>query len=79
MPGRNICNFLMLYNFSMWIIDTFQIQNIVSGAVESDVLGTMAWVIIQRLTLPMIIFFRFHAFVFCIELEKEYASKNSQQ
>jgi len=77
MPGRNMCNFFMYYNFAMWIIDTFEIQNVSSGAVESEVLGTVVWVVIQRMTLPMIIFFRFHVFVFCIELEKQYAGKKS--
>ena len=77
MPGRNMCNFLMYFNFAMWIIDTFEVQNVSSGAVESEVVGTVVWVVIQRMTLPMIIFFRFHAFVFCIELEKQYAGKDS--
>ena len=63
----------MYYNFAMWIIDTFEIQNVSSGAVESEV-----WVVIQRMTLvtlPTIMFFRFHAFVFCIELEKKREEK----
>ena len=64
-----MCNFFMYYNFAMWIIDTFEIQNVSSGAVESEVLGTVVWVVIQRMTLPMIIFFRFHVFVLCIELD----------
>jgi len=79
--------FFMYYNFAMWIIDTFEIQNKSSGAVMSEVLGKVVWVIIQHMILPMIIFMllykRFaqllmtslllilHAFVFCIELEKQ--------
>ena len=62
-------------HFQWDILLTNPIKNVSSGAVESEVLGTVVWVVIQRMTLPMIIFFRFHAFVFCIELEKKYAGK----
>ena len=72
MPGRNMCNFLMFFNFAMWLIDTFELQNGKSGAVEAEVYGLASWVLIQRMTVPLIIFFRFHAFVLCIELDKEY-------
>ena len=75
MPGRNVCNFLLLCNLAMWIIDTFELQNCDSGAVEAEIFGVGTWVVIQRLTCPLIIFFRFHAFVLCIELDKEYAGK----
>ena len=71
----------MYYNFAMWIIDTFEIQNKSSGAVMSEVLGKVVWVNIQHMILPL--YKRFaqllmtslllilHAFVFCIELEKQ--------
>ena len=36
MPGRNVCNFLQFYNFAMWIVVTFQLQNINSGFVEFE-------------------------------------------
>ena len=39
MPGRNVCNFLLLCNLAMWIIDTFQLQNSNSGAVEAEAEG----------------------------------------
>ena len=36
MPGRNVCNFLQFYNFAMWVVVTFQLQNINSGFVEFE-------------------------------------------
>ena len=36
MPGRNVCNFLQYYNFAMWVVVTFQLQNINSGFVEFE-------------------------------------------
>ena len=77
MPGRNVCNFLLFCNLAMWIIDTFELQNGNSGAVEAEIFGVESWVVIQRLTCPLIIFFRFHAFVLCIELDKEYTGKQN--
>ena len=75
MPGRNMCNFLCLFNFALWLIVTFECQNITSTAIEAQVFGLVAWVVIQRMTLPLCIFFRFHAAVFSIELWKEYSGK----
>ena len=72
MKGRNVCNFFIFFNFAMWLTYTFERQSANSSAFESQVLGTVAWAIIQRMTLPMIIFFRFHALVFCVELRKQY-------
>ena len=41
------------------------------------VYGHKSWVILQRMTVPLVIFLRFHAFVLCIELDKEYAGKQN--
>ena len=38
------------------------------------VYGHKSWVILQRMTVPLVIFLRFHAFVLCIELDKEYTN-----
>ena len=41
--------------------------------------GFMPWVLIQRITLPLAVFFRFHSAVVSIELWKEvYCEKNEQ-
>ena len=41
--------------------------------------GYMPWVLIQRITLPLAVFFRFHSAVVSIELWKEvYCEKNEQ-
>ena len=71
-----MCNFLSFFNFAVWIIVTFECQNITSTAIEAEVFGLVPWVIIQRMTLPLCIFFRFHASVFSLELWKEYSGKD---
>ena len=58
MPGRNMCNFLCSFNLAVWLILTFECQNITSSVVEAEVFGLVAWVVIQRMTLPLCIFFR---------------------
>ena len=72
MKGKNVCNFFIFFNFAMWLTYTFERQSVNSSAFELQVLGIVAWPIIQRMTLPMIIFFRFHALLFCVELRKQY-------
>ena len=72
MKGKNVCNFFIFFNFAMWLTYTFERQSVNSSAFELQVLGTVAWAIIQRMTLPMIIFFRFHALMFCVDLRKQY-------
>ena len=79
MRGRNVCNFFIFFNFAMWIIYTFERQNVNSSIIEAEVLGTVVWAIIQRMTLPMIIFFRFHALVFCVELRKQYTGTETKE
>ena len=46
----------------------FQVR---ASIVEAAFYGIMPWIIIQRVTLPLAIFFHFHSAVCCIELFKE--------
>eukprot|EP00095_Tigriopus_kingsejongensis_P008828 maker-scaffold280_size224562-snap-gene-0.11 protein:Tk08828 transcript:maker-scaffold280_size224562-snap-gene-0.11-mRNA-1 annotation:"protein otpl-8" len=69
-PGRQVAMFLFLYNIGMWLVFTFEIQKVRSSLVEAQFYGVMPWVIIQRVTLPLTIFFRFHSAVVSIEMWK---------
>lgn len=76
MPGRQVTVFLFLFNLAQWIVFTFEIQKVRASRVEEEFYGFMSWVLIQRVTLPLAVFFRFHSAVVSIELWKEvYASK----
>ena len=48
----------------------FEIQKFRSSLIQSTFYGLMSWVIIQRVTLPLAVFFRFHSCVISIELWK---------
>ena len=70
-PGRQVTVFLFLLNLSQWFVFTFEIQKVRASLVEAEFYGFMPWVIIQRVTLPLTVFFRFHSAVVNIELWKD--------
>ena len=45
-------------NFSLWLFDSFELQKSKASMVESDFYGAFVWVWMQRITLPLCIFFR---------------------
>ena len=70
-PGREVTVFLFLLNLAQWFVLTFEIQKVRASLVEAEFYGFMPWVIIQRVTLPLTVFFRFHSSVVNIEMWKE--------
>ncbi len=50
--------FLSILNLAQWLVVTFEIQKVRASVVEADFYGFMPWVIIQRVTLPLTVFFR---------------------
>merc|ERR1712080_293880 len=70
MPGRQICVFMFIFNISQWLVFTFEIQKVRASLLEAAFYGFMPWVIIRRVTLPLVVFFRFHSAVVSIELWK---------
>jgi hypothetical protein len=46
---------------------------------EAEFLGFMPWIIIQRVTLPLAVFFHFHSAVVFIELFKEVYDDNDEE
>lgn len=69
-PGRQIVTFLLIANVTMWIIYTFETQKVVANPVQLDFYGFLAWSMVQRITLPLCIFHRFHSAVTLAEIWK---------
>jgi hypothetical protein len=69
-PGRQIVTFLLICNISMFAIYTFEAQKVFANRVQLDFYGFIAWSIIQRITLPLCIFHRFHSAVTLAEIWK---------
>ena len=62
--------FLILLNLSMWVVYTFMLQKPLATILEEHYYSLNPWIIVQRITLPVIIFFRFHSLVLLVELWK---------
>ncbi|XP_032581174.1 proton channel OtopLc isoform X7 [Drosophila sechellia] len=73
-PGRQIVTFLLICNVAMFAIYTFEAQKVfanpVSRYVQLEFYGFVPWSIIQRITLPLCIFHRFHSAVTLAEIWK---------
>ncbi|CAM6055213.1 unnamed protein product [Sphagnum tenellum] len=70
-PGRQVTVFLFLLNMAQWIVISFEIQKMRASVAESKFFGFLPWIVIQRITLPLTVFFRFHSAVVSMELWKE--------
>jgi len=68
--GRQVVTFLCFLNFSIWLFDTFELQKSKASLVEAEFYGHLVWVWMQRITLPICIFFRFHSTVLLIDCWK---------
>ncbi|XP_015432086.1 PREDICTED: uncharacterized protein LOC107188321 [Dufourea novaeangliae] len=69
-PGRQVVTFLLICNLTMWVIYTFESQKVMANPVQLDFYGFLAWAIVQRVTLPLCIFHRFHSAVTFAEIWK---------
>ncbi|XP_076273731.1 proton channel otopetrin-like a isoform X10 [Rhynchophorus ferrugineus] len=69
-PGRQVVTFLLICNLTMWIIYTFEAQKVEANPVQKQFYGFLSWAIIQRITLPLCIFHRFHSAVTLAEIWK---------
>lgn len=69
-PGRQIVTFLLICNVTMWVIYTFEAQKVAANPVQLDFYGFLIWSIVQRVTLPLCIFHRFHSAVTLAEIWK---------
>jgi len=68
--GRQVVAFLSFLNFSIWLFDTFELQKSKASLVEAEFYGHLVWVWMQRITLPLCIFFRFHCTVVLVDCWK---------
>ncbi|CAH0561215.1 unnamed protein product [Brassicogethes aeneus] len=69
-PGRQVVTFLLICNVTMWIIYTFETQKVEANPVQLEFYGFLAWAFVQRITLPLCIFHRFHSAVTLAEIWK---------
>ncbi|XP_012937048.1 proton channel OtopLc [Aplysia californica] len=62
-PGRDIITFLLISNFAMWAINTFETQTPQHNPIQVEFYGPEAWAIFTHISVPLGIYFRFHSTV----------------
>ncbi|XP_046665368.1 proton channel OtopLc-like isoform X2 [Homalodisca vitripennis] len=67
-PGRQVITFLLCSNVALWAFDSFVGQSWLSQELQLRYLGVLAWGVISRLSLPLLVFYRFHSGVLLLEV-----------
>lgn len=62
-PGRTVITCLLLTNLALWLVNTFQVKWVIEKSFQASYYHDMAWGILTRVLLPLLIFYRFHSSV----------------
>ncbi|KAK3800912.1 hypothetical protein RRG08_060259 [Elysia crispata] len=62
-PGRQFVTFLLVSNFALWVINTFETQTLAHNPLQVEFYGPTAWSIFSHISVPLGIYFRFHSTV----------------
>ncbi|XP_012937444.1 uncharacterized protein LOC101847490 [Aplysia californica] len=62
-PGKQYVTFLLVSNFALWAINTFETQSLEHNIIQVDFYGATAWSIFSHISVPLGIYFRFHSMV----------------
>lgn len=62
-PGREVLMFLLITNVAMWIFNTFSYKSPDSIDERYEFYGKVIWTILGHISLPLIMFYRFHSSV----------------
>ncbi|XP_060075584.1 proton channel OtopLc-like [Ylistrum balloti] len=68
--GRQFVTFLILCNFAMWTLETFQSREPEHNPIQVEMYGIEAWTLFSHIVVPLAIFFRFHSFVYLLSIWK---------
>ncbi|XP_012279923.1 uncharacterized protein LOC105699482 isoform X2 [Orussus abietinus] len=66
-PARQVITFLLFSNAVLWAFDTVVTQNWVSQELQLRFFGVLAWGVVSRIGLPLLVFYRFHSCVMLLE------------
>uniref|UniRef100_A0A069DV72 Putative conserved plasma membrane protein n=1 Tax=Panstrongylus megistus TaxID=65343 RepID=A0A069DV72_9HEMI len=67
-PAKQVVTFLLCSNMSLWALDSFVTQSWLSQELQLKFMGVLAWGVISRIALPLIMFYRFHSAVLLLEI-----------
>ncbi|XP_013417804.1 uncharacterized protein LOC106178945 [Lingula anatina] len=75
--GRGLIVFLMACNLCIWAVNTLAVKRVEKITIFNDFYGTLPWMILYNLTVPVVIFFRFHsAAVLAISWKNAFVKKD---
>ncbi|XP_063853521.1 proton channel OtopLc-like, partial [Scylla paramamosain] len=69
-PGRQVITFLLFSNITLWGLDTFMTHSTVSQEFQFGFYGLLAWGVLSRVSLPLLILYRFYSGVILVEIWK---------
>ncbi|XP_063232672.1 proton channel OtopLc-like isoform X3 [Bacillus rossius redtenbacheri] len=69
-PARQAVTFLLCANSVLWVFDTFVTQSWMSQELQLRFFGVLAWGVVSRVGLPLLVFYRFHSCVLLLEAWK---------
>ncbi|KAI1295557.1 Proton channel OTOP3 [Halotydeus destructor] len=69
-PGREFVTFSIILNMTSWIVYTFETKAAEAYHYETPFYGEDTWMIISHTTLPLMLFYRFHASVCLADIWK---------
>ncbi|XP_071445529.1 proton channel OtopLc-like [Hetaerina americana] len=69
-PGRQIVTFLLFANSILWVFDAFVTHSWVAQEVQLHFYGILVWGVVSRISLPLLVFYRFHSVVLLLEVWK---------
>lgn len=74
-----VITFLLCSNIALWAFDSFVGQSWLSQELQLRYLGVLAWGVISRISLPLLVFYRFHSGVLLLEVwQRAYRSSRLQ-
>lgn len=66
-PGRHIIIFLIFSNLALWLFESFTPQDLEGTLLQRQLFGNIPWLLILRIIMPLVIFYRFHSAVLLTE------------
>lgn len=76
-PGRETITFLLIVNMCMWLINTLIKGRAQFRPLHFDYFGLWVWTIIVHVSMPLSIFYRFHASICFFEIWKSTYKNNN--
>lgn len=70
-PGRQFVTFLIVSNTALWGINSFEVLHASSHPTAMEFYGFMPWSIITHVSVPLMIFYRYHSTVCLVDIWKD--------